>query len=318
MRTQAEGGAHGADPVVRPRERSASRSVAGAVAFGTWWELAALGVVAILGTLAAQFGAPIWLRTALGIPFVLFVPGYALVSALFPTDEAIDGIERIALGFGLSLALIPLIALGIQYSPWKLTLGPILAGLLGSTIFFSGAGVWRRHRASAETRFVAVIPRPSIPPPRDWDRTTRFAVGLLVVSLVLLGGSGAVLVYERLQGDPMTEFALYNASGVPEFYPRDLAPGSSATVKVQITNDEGHPQDYRMIVRAGGQQIDRVDNIAVRQGGSWEAPVAIHVPRVGQQIPVLFDLYKQGQPTGSAPYRTLRLFVNGVPATPSP
>lgn len=316
MRIRVEGDRNRTREIL-PREQAAQRTPEQA-SVRDWWELGLLGLVAVFGTLAPLLDAPIWVRTALGIPLVLFVPGYALVSALFPSGEAIDGIERIALGFGLSLALIPLIALGIQYSPWRLTLGPILGGLLGSTIVFSAIAVWRRRRTAPEERFVAVIPRPAVPPPRTWDRTTKFAVGLLVVSLLLLGGSGAVLVVERLQGDPMTEFALYNADGRPEFYPRDLVPGTSATVKVQVVNDEGHDQRYRMLVTADAQEIGSVSDIAVPRGGSWEQPVAIHVPALGQQIPVLFELFKQEQPAGSAPYRTLRLFVNGVPPSPTP
>jgi uncharacterized membrane protein len=33
---------------------------------------------------------------------VLFLPGYALIAALFPRKDDLDGIERIALSFGLT------------------------------------------------------------------------------------------------------------------------------------------------------------------------------------------------------------------------
>ena len=49
-------------------------------------------------------------RTLLGLPFLLFIPGYVLIFALFPakkTDRGIDVIERIALSFGLSIADCP-------------------------------------------------------------------------------------------------------------------------------------------------------------------------------------------------------------------
>lgn len=57
------------------------------------------------------------LRIILGLAFVLFVPGYAFVAALFPeqseqVDESgkelgIDGLERVVLSFGSSIALVP-------------------------------------------------------------------------------------------------------------------------------------------------------------------------------------------------------------------
>src|SRR5512147_965433 len=51
------------------------------------------------------------IRSALGLGVVLFVPGYALIAALFPGKKDIDGIERTALSFGLSIAVTPLIGL---------------------------------------------------------------------------------------------------------------------------------------------------------------------------------------------------------------
>ena len=42
------------------------------------------------------------IRIILGLPLVLFLPCYSLIAALFPRKDDLDGIERIALSFGLS------------------------------------------------------------------------------------------------------------------------------------------------------------------------------------------------------------------------
>ena len=45
----------------------------------------------------------------LGLPFLLFIPGYVLTFALFPTkktDKGIDFIERIILSLGLSISVV--------------------------------------------------------------------------------------------------------------------------------------------------------------------------------------------------------------------
>src|SRR2546422_6641126 len=65
-------------------------------------------------------------RVVFGLPFVLFFPGYALIAALFPRKQDLDTIERIALSLGLSIAVVPLIGLGLNYSPWGIRLDPIL------------------------------------------------------------------------------------------------------------------------------------------------------------------------------------------------
>lgn len=51
----------------------------------------------------------LWIIQAIiGLPLVLFIPGYALSYAFYPKKKDLDLMERIALSFGLSFALIPL------------------------------------------------------------------------------------------------------------------------------------------------------------------------------------------------------------------
>ena len=66
------------------------------------------------------------LRVILGLPFLLFFPGYTLIAALFPKKSDLDGIERVALSFGLSIAVVPLLGLGLNYTPWGIRLYPVL------------------------------------------------------------------------------------------------------------------------------------------------------------------------------------------------
>jgi len=40
------------------------------------------------------------LRIILGLPFLLFFPGYTLVAALFTRKEGMGSVERVALSFG--------------------------------------------------------------------------------------------------------------------------------------------------------------------------------------------------------------------------
>ncbi len=84
------------------------------------------------------------IRIILGLPLVLFLPGYALIAALFIRKDDLDGIERIALSFGLSIAISPLLGLGLNYTPFGIRLTPILIVLSVFTIALAiGARVRR-------------------------------------------------------------------------------------------------------------------------------------------------------------------------------
>jgi len=288
------------------------------------WELILLLVVGIIGVAAAIAGAPVALRLIFGLPLVVFIPGYALVTTLFPSSEALDGLERIALGFGLSLAIIPLMALGIEFSPWKLTLGPIAGSLLALSVLLTLVAIWRRHRLSKDLRFVAEIPRLSLPPVSTWGKTSKVAAGMLIAALLIFGGSSAALVAERLRSDPSTEFAIFNQSGKAAFYPRAFSEGQSQQVQLEIENHEGKDVVYSLYVVAGKTTVGSIDSIHVAKGDTWQRPVTIQIPPAltavepGQPLALAFNLYRGGATTGEPPYRSLRLFINVEEQTSAP
>ena len=57
------------------------------------------------------------IRTILGLFLILFIPGYSLIAALFPKKGDLDGIERAALSFGLSIAYHTINWIGIKLHP---------------------------------------------------------------------------------------------------------------------------------------------------------------------------------------------------------
>ena len=88
------------------------------------------------------------IRTILGIPMVLFIPG----SALFPKKDDLESIERIALSFGLSIAVVPLIGLGLNFT-FGIRLIPMLVSLCIYTIILIYIANYRRRKLSEERQF---------------------------------------------------------------------------------------------------------------------------------------------------------------------
>ena len=99
----------------------------------------------------------VYIRYLLGTIFVLWLPGYSFVKALFPKEppfktssRSLDSIERIGLSIGMSLALVPIVGLLLYYTPWGLRLTPIVLSLLALTAILATVGIIREHESQLE------------------------------------------------------------------------------------------------------------------------------------------------------------------------
>ena len=97
-------------------------------------------------------------RYVLGAIFILWLPGYAFIKALFPVtlpiktaDKNLDTVERIALSSGMSLALVPIVGLLLNYTPWGIRLTPITLSLTALTLSFATAAVVRENQVRAKS-----------------------------------------------------------------------------------------------------------------------------------------------------------------------
>jgi uncharacterized membrane protein len=89
-----------------------------------------LAFAAILSIYVVPADLPwVSIRWVLGSVFVLFIPGYATVEALLSRRSELNSLERFALSIGLSLALVPLIGLLLNYTPWGIRMTPIVISL---------------------------------------------------------------------------------------------------------------------------------------------------------------------------------------------
>ncbi|MDO8056292.1 MAG: DUF1616 domain-containing protein, partial [Candidatus Hermodarchaeota archaeon] len=115
------------------------------------WDLWLTLFLLILG-LITTLGIPVDLfplviaRWVFGGLLLVFVPGFAFIRALFPFERYIDQWERIALSCGLSIALAVLVAFGLNFTPWGITLVPTAAVLAGITVVCILIATLRRSR----------------------------------------------------------------------------------------------------------------------------------------------------------------------------
>lgn len=113
--------------------------------YSLWFWGALLAVVASMGLTAVSSGVVIYARYVFGSALVLFLPGYALIEALYPKRE-LDELTRFALSIGLSLAVVPLTGLVLNYTPFGIRLIPVTLSIAGLTVIFLCTAVYRKHQ----------------------------------------------------------------------------------------------------------------------------------------------------------------------------
>lgn len=302
------------------------------------------------------------IRIIMGLVFILFVPGYAFIAALFPEageapttatetpdgpepiekpetdstlrDRGIDGIERVALSFGLSIAIVPLIGLALNFTPFGIRLLPILFSLSAFTIIATAVAAVRRRELPEEDRFRV--------PYRDWikagkqevfepDSRTDAALNVaLAVAVLLAVSSVAYAVAVPPQGERFTEFYILTEDDDNELvaagYPEELTVGDPEPLHVGIENNEYETIDYTVVVQLQAVQTDGnesqvVDRAEVDRWSTsfdhnvtWleQRDITVSDEITGEDLRLTFLLYTDeppAQPTRDNAYRDLRLWV---------
>lgn len=126
-------------------------------AIGDSRDLQAVIVITLLTAFVISISIPfsiiLPLRIVLGLLFVLLLPGYALIAALFPKKGDLDGIERVALSLGFSIVVASLIGLLLNYTPWGIKSNPVLISLSFFIISLSVAAAFRHINIPVDERF---------------------------------------------------------------------------------------------------------------------------------------------------------------------
>lgn len=256
------------------------------------------------------------LRNTIGLPFVLFLPGYALIAALFPAKSDLDGIERVALSFGLSIAIVPLIGLGLNYTPWGIRTLPILISLSVFTFIMCGFAYLRRLRLPETEAFKVPFKETAISLKADImgsseSKMDKALTIILILSILLSVGTLVYVIVTPKEGEHFTEFYILGPQGKADNYTTNYTLGQSGTLIVGVVNHEYKPMNYTMKVKLGNKSLylpENVTHISLAYNETWEKPVVITPPIEGNKMKLEFLLFNETDK--SVPYRDLHLWIN--------
>ncbi len=269
-------------------------------------ELPLVNILAILLIIIIAFLPSNVLRIIVGLPLVLFFPGYTLLAALFPRRNALDSIERVALSFGLSIAVVPLIGLILNYTPLGIRLYPILISL---TIFIVVTSLiaWHQRRRLPQVERPAVSFNLSLPSWRGQSFVDKILSIILIAAILGAMGTLGYVIANPKVGEKFTEFYILGLEGEAIDYPRELMIGEEGSVRVGIINREYETVSYRVEVRIDGVRDNQTGPLELEHDEQWEEIVSFTPDRAGDNQKVEFLLYENG---GSEPDLKLHLWVN--------
>jgi len=255
-------------------------------------ELLLLNAVTVLLVLAITLFPSSALRFILGVPFLLFAPGYALIAALFPRKKQIDTIERIAYSLGFSIATVPLIGLVLNYTPWGVRLYPVLISIAFFVLAMSAIAWYRWYRLPETERF-QVTWRVTVPwkAEKGIDRTlsiTLFAVIVIALGTFLYG------ILAPGVGEKFTEFYILGAEGKAADYPKELTLGKADSVTVGLINREQTTARYKVMVTLDGEKIGETGEVPLNHDEKWEQVVTFTPQKTGAEQKLEFLLFRDG------------------------
>jgi len=220
------------------------------------WRRVPADLVLVVVWLAAAIGAiflsipeTVPLRVVLALPIMLFIPGYCVIAALFPKEGDINLIERFALSFGLSIAIVPLIGLGLNFTPWGIRLEPVMTAVTLFTLVMVLVAYYTRSVLPPDEQFrihffsAAAAIREEIVPSKQGRFDRILGVVLALAILVTIATAIYVIAVPR-EGEQFSEFFILGNNQTAENYPNGIIPGQVYPMFVGVGNREHRNTRY--------------------------------------------------------------------------
>ena len=233
------------------------------------------------------------LRIAIGVMAALFFPGYLLAAVLYPSQNVLNSIERIGLSTGFSIALIPILGLGLHLTPWGLSQNAMLTTLVMWNLSMALVAWHRRLAVSPSERSGISWTTLTTELQRLRRPTILASYLLLVVGLAVLVGVTTWKIQQPIRSQEFTEFYILGPDGMADNYPTTMRVGQTHRVIVGVVNREGADRIYHLVVLQEGVPIGSVGSLALGHGRSWEGQVGVMPAMPAQGTRIEFHLYRE-------------------------
>lgn len=272
------------------------------------------------------------------LPLLLLFPGYALIAVLFPHPPEVDAraetsgwpkggidiVERLALAFALSIALLPFVGFGLTATPWGITQTTVAGGMAAVTVLFAAIGIVRAARMDPARRYL-VVDRARFARAADADSVSLAVSLTLVLSVLIAVGVFGFTMAMPQEGEGTTEVYILNPAGegdpVAADYPDTIELGESIDIAFGLENHEREETSYTLVVQLealDGNEVTEAEELAredntVAHGGEWSQTLELAPTFAGDNLRISFLVYEGDPPSTpdqSNAYRHVHLWID--------
>ncbi|WP_225308163.1 MULTISPECIES: DUF1616 domain-containing protein [Haloarcula] len=304
-------------------------------------------MAAVIISLRRPNAVPTPIRVTLGFLFIFVLPGYTVLTSLFPaiysqsamadeqriTHYPISFAEGVVLTVGLSIAIVPLSVLVLNFVAWPI--GPVSTVVTVAALTAVMSGIAIIHRiVDSQSAGVPIERLTSILTGSFQSKPTiRSAAEVITVCLLLLsaGIAGAALTQTN-GGEQYTELSILTEEAetgnlTADGYPTSLQVGEQTELVVSVGNHEGQTVQYTVVTRlqsvstSGGERTvtraTTIDTLSVNVGDgdvSRQAmPITANTVADADRHRLVVLLYKgapPANPTLENAYRDVHIWIN--------
>ena len=307
-------------------------------------DLVAVAVLLAATYVALSLQAGSFFRVVASVVTICLLPGYVTTAALFPLRNreqsfrrGVEGPritlrERGALSVGLSVALVPIIALTVGQLSTGFTTRGTFTMIAGYIAVVGVLAAYRRFQLpEQERRYIPVGTWGGelVSGLNTGSRINRILTAGLICSVMLAGGTFAFAAATPVDGETYTDFHLLTVDEDGEYvsagYPEEIERNEPTELSWGLESYEAESTEYTVVttierVSEDGDQLTRIEMAELDRTTTTVAPGEreihdheIEPPMVGENLRVSYYLYRgeaDGTPTEESAYRYLHIWVD--------
>jgi len=246
-------------------------------------------------------------RIILGLLFILFIPGYTLTIALFTKKGSLDVIERTALSFGLSIAVISLLALALNYTSWGIRLDPIVIGIAIIVLIALCISLYKHFNLPKDQRFEPHF-HINISKFREQNRLYIALLCMLLIAVIVSIGLLAFIITTPIAEEGFTKFYIREPELDEEGISQELVLVENRII-IGIVNFENKATIYSIEIENDSEIVQEIGPISLNHRGQWEETIILSPSEFNVDQIFEFLLYREYY---SGPYHSLLLQLHAI------